>query len=236
MGSSTGSLSSVKNKRKSSFSCGATCDYNFQQWPFFDLQLPTTIGTGDNQVSNITEYDSMTNGNPYTYPFSYAGVTVTQDSATIASTGPDSSTSTNIIEYGNALGTTNIYNIFIDDEYEATLDYCEMAQNETWQVGMTTVGTKMGLLGAECIPSSATFRLQGSWQALPFGPGQCVLSDYIDIPIPPSGGSCAHNCFVGNPDSTGKSVEYCTKETPRYSDGDCLKFTDTYPVAPIPHP
>ena len=137
------SLSSVKNRRKSSFSCGSTCQYNFTQQPFFDLQLPTTFATGGTQISNITEYDSMLNGNYYTYPVSYQSVLVTTDSSSVASAGPDSSTSTNIIEYGNAPGTTNVNNYFYDTEfaYDPPNEVCNATDNSSWQSGPTTVQT-----------------------------------------------------------------------------------------------
>lgn len=137
------SLASIKNRRKSSFSCGSTCQYNFIQRPFFDLDLPTTLATGGNQVSNITEYDSWLNGNNYIYPFNYESSLAWSDSSTIASFGPDSSTSSNIIQYGNSPGVTNVTHPFWDDQfsYDPQAEACYDTPIYSEPSGPTTVRT-----------------------------------------------------------------------------------------------
>ncbi len=124
----------------------------------------------------------------------------------------------------NALGNTDL-EVDIYDQY-----FCSASG-----FAPVKVGAPMALVGSSCDYSRgpATFRLNGNWEATPFGPNSCRLPDYIDIAIP-NGGLCSESCFVTNPDSNGKSTRYCTKESTRYADrGDtyCTKFNDNYPVS-----
>lgn len=135
------SLTSVKNRRKSSFSCGSTCEYNFTRQPYFDLQVFTNLPTNGAQNSAITEYDSLLNGNYYTYPIAYSSGEVWADNSAIVSFGPDHSTSTNIVESGHAAGTTNVNYNFYDTEYSYDPDFeeCDATPNNSEQSGPTNV-------------------------------------------------------------------------------------------------
>jgi len=135
------SLSSVRNKRKSSFSCGSTCQYYSQQSPFYDCQVFTSLLNGGTQVSNITEYDSSLNGGSYAYPIPYSGTSVSMSTPSIASSGPDNSTYSNIVLYGNSPGITNVDYQFYDLEYsyDPFFESCNSTDNGGVQYGSTSV-------------------------------------------------------------------------------------------------
>ena len=135
------SLASMHNLRRSSFSCGSTCEYGQQEYPYFDLQLFTTLDSGGNQVSAITESDYIMASGNYTYPVSYSSVDVSSDSPSIANTGPDPAVDSNIIEEGNSPGQTNITFYFNETQYQydPQNDVCNPVDYSYYTSGPTSV-------------------------------------------------------------------------------------------------
>jgi hypothetical protein len=117
------SLSSVSNRRKSSFSCGSTCSANYVQYPFYNPGLDNQILVGGTQVSALTEYDSMLNRASYTYPYPYSPSWMQIDSPSIESNGADSTSPYNVILYANSGGTTTINYGLTDQEYSYDPNY-----------------------------------------------------------------------------------------------------------------
>ncbi|WP_260704146.1 hypothetical protein [Edaphobacter flagellatus] len=224
------SLSSVANRRKSSFSCGSTCEYNFTKHPYFDPTVFALMGVGDNAAIGATEFDSMLNGNNYHYPADVPNGDVWADSSVVGfALG-----SPNITEAANSLGTTNVTYNFYDAEFSYDPDYETCNENDlpSQPTGASTVGARLDLEISSCQNNGGTFRLTGGWGNTSNPANACRLSDSKDLPNA-YGGSCGQIaggvwCFNSNADSNGKSYSYCTSG-PRYADkpdSTCTRFVD----------
>ena len=152
------SLSSVSNRRKSSFSCGSTCQYNFINRPFFDPDLSNFFTIGYIQTSALTEFDSLLNGTSYTYPFTYYDGTVRTDTSGILSVTSDNNSSSNVVLHADGSGNTTIRSDFYDTEwyYDPPNEVCVQTDNYVEQQGPVSVAPKVTFSPVPDIPQGGT--------------------------------------------------------------------------------
>lgn len=134
------SLASVKDQRRSSFSCGSTCDQTFYGHPYFGPGIITTIRAGDIQVSAITDYTETRfarYSSPLVFPPSYVYVAA----PSIANLEDDPNITTNIVLRGNVSGNTEMDYIETNEYfiYDPGDQVCVENDNNVDQRGTTTV-------------------------------------------------------------------------------------------------
>ena len=138
------SLTSVANRRKSSFSCNNPCQYNYEQAPNFNASIFTTLPTNSSQISAVTEEITQVNGSNYEYPYAYSASYVSTTNSAIASTSAGTQSS-NIRVNGNSAGTVTMsYEEFMT-EYQPNYpaQSCSVVQSQEPETGTTTVGLQI---------------------------------------------------------------------------------------------
>lgn len=138
------SLSSVANRRKSSFSCGNSCQFSYVEFPYYSPSVFIDgLGVGSNQISNMTTYMSEVNGGSYVYPLDYNsnGGLYGDDNGSVMSPGPDPQSTTNMVITGIAADTSNMYYQLDYTNYSMGLDYgsCVSDNEYIYKSGTTTV-------------------------------------------------------------------------------------------------
>jgi hypothetical protein len=138
------SLSSVANRRKSSFSCGNSCQFSYVEFPDYSPSVFIDgLGVGSNQISNMTTYMSEVNGGSYVYPLDYNsnGGLYGDDNGSVMSPGPDPQSTTNMVITGIGAGTSNMYYQLDYTNYSMGVDYAScVSDNEyIYKSGTTTV-------------------------------------------------------------------------------------------------
>jgi|GEM_PF-2384352 len=113
------SVSSVQNRRRSSFSCPFPCAYSFFQNPFFDTSIFWTIPLGQSLTSNTSQYAYDIYGYQYFYPISGTGlISVDNPSAMSYGTG---SPFNQVVGTPGQPGTTNVdYLVNVTNFYQSS--------------------------------------------------------------------------------------------------------------------
>lgn len=221
------SLSSIANKRKSSFSCGSTCEYNYLRRPYYDPIVFTSLASGTNQAGAITEEDNYLNGNRSIYPYPYTSGPVFSYETDVFSFGADPSSTTNIMQYANDLGTADIYYQFFDDEfsYDPGAEQCNDTLTESDQIGIATSGKTVPLVLVDCTQTASTGQIHGGW-----GLPNCGLTQ--DLPTSQRlalGGTCVLNGAnnVNRYTNSDSTVSTASLTGTRLVDAGCTQFLIT---------
>lgn len=137
------SLTSVRERRRSSFSCPSACGYTEQDWPYLDAPIFISMNMGGSHMATVSEYVIPTNGAPYTYPNSigpHGGNLITTNSPTgvVAFTYPAEGKA---LQSAAHPGLANLeYTYFSDQvDYDPDFTECNVMEYETPQDGTSTV-------------------------------------------------------------------------------------------------
>lgn len=144
------SLSSVKNRRKSSFSCGSTCEYNFYRTPIIDPLPWGFFPMGYSQNSSISDYSSMVNGNNYTYPLSYSSGMIYVADTSVIGVGPNTDDIHSATISALAAGSTDMSYDEYGEDYNYVPDQEECVQSDHY---VERSGTS-GVANVVCTPAT----------------------------------------------------------------------------------